>query len=120
LFADQLASTTETLILAEDGGEAVGILRCADIEGSPLLLPERYAYISSAYVTPQWRHRGVLTQLLASAEEWAAARGLTDMRLSAASDSESALAAWRALGFVQAEQLQVRALGDPMATDEVR
>lgn len=111
LFASQLVSTTETLILAEHRSAAVGILRCADIEGSPLLLPERYAYVSSAYVTPEWRLRGVLRQLLAAAEQWAAGRGLTEMRLSAASDSESALAAWRALGFVEAEQLQVRTIG---------
>ena len=118
LFAGQLVSATETLILAEHGAEAVGILRCADIEGSPLLLPERYAYASSADVTPEWRRRGVLRQLLAAAEEWAARRGLTEMRLSAASDRESTLAAWRALGFVQAEQLQVRTLGNALATDE--
>lgn len=110
LFASQLASTTEMLILAEHHSEAVGIIRCADIEGSPLLLPERYAYVSSAYVTPEWRRRGVLRQLLAAAEEWAAGRGLTEIRLSAASDSESALASWRALGFVQVEQLQVRTI----------
>lgn len=119
LFAGQLGSSREALILAEHGADAVGILRCAEIEGSPLLLPERYAYVSSAYVAPEWRRRGVLRQLLAAAEEWAAGRGLTEMRLSAASDSEAALTAWRSLGFVQAEQLHVRTLGDPMAGDEV-
>jgi ribosomal protein S18 acetylase RimI-like enzyme len=111
LFAGQLASRSESLILAEHGDEAIGILRCAEIEGSPLLLPERYAYISSAYVIPEWRRMGVLRQLLAKAEEWARRRRLTEMRLSAASDSEIALAAWRALGFVPAEQLHVRPLG---------
>ena len=120
LFAAQLVSATEALILAEHGAEAIGILRCADIEGSPLLLPERYAYVSSVYVAPEWRRRGVLRHLLAAAEEWATHRGLTEMRLSAASDSRPALAAWRALGFVQAEQLQVRALGNALPTDEER
>lgn len=91
----------------------MGILRCAEIEGTPLLLPERYAYVSSAYVIPQWRRMGVLRQLVAAAEDWAARRGLTEMRLSAACDSQTALAAWQALGFLPAEQLHVRQLGGP-------
>lgn len=111
LFARQLGSRSERLILAEHAGEAVGILRCAEIEGSPLLLPERYAYVSSAYVTPEWRRQGVLRHLLAAAEEWAARRGLSEMRLSAAADSPMALAAWRGLGFEPAEQLHVRPIG---------
>lgn len=69
-------------------------------------------------MTPEWRRRGVLRQLLAAAEQWAACRGLSEMRLSAGSDSESALAAWCALGFVQAEQLHVGTLRNAMATDE--
>jgi ribosomal protein S18 acetylase RimI-like enzyme len=110
LFAAQLSSPNERVILAEQGEEPIGVLRCAEIEGSPLLLPERYAYVSSAYVLPEWRRMGVLRQLLAAAAEWAARRGLTEMRLSAACDSPTALAAWRALGFVAAEQLHVRPL----------
>ncbi|CAN5378687.1 hypothetical protein BH23GEM2_BH23GEM2_17440 [soil metagenome] len=113
LFARQLASRSESLLLAEHAGEVVGILRCAEIDSSPLLLPERYAYLSSAYVLPEWRRQGVLRQLLAAAEEWAADRRLDEMRLSAASDSKMALAAWRALGFIAAEQLHVRPLGGP-------
>jgi ribosomal protein S18 acetylase RimI-like enzyme len=111
LFARQLGSGSERLILAEHAGDAIGILRCAEIEGSPLLLPERYAYVSSAYVVPEWRRQGVLRHLLTAAEDWAARRGLSEMRLSAAVDSPMALAAWRELGFEPAEQLHVRPIG---------
>ena len=34
-------------------------LRCMLAAGSPLLLPERYGYVSSAYVRPAARRRGV-------------------------------------------------------------
>src|SRR5215213_3638234 len=52
LFSAQLRSRTETILLAELAGEVVGIIRCVESIGSPLLEPARYAYVSSAYVRP--------------------------------------------------------------------
>ena len=60
----------ETMLLAERDGRVVGILRCVDAPGSPLLLPERYCYVSSVYVVPAERRRGVLRALVAAAERW--------------------------------------------------
>ena len=68
LFAAQLRSPTETIFLAERGGEVVGILRCVESMGSPLLEPARYAYVSSVYVRPEARRRGVLRALRGAAE----------------------------------------------------
>lgn len=110
LFAEQLASPAETVYLAERDGATVGVLRCAESTGSPLLHPARYAYISSVYVRPEARRGGVLHALMHAAEEWARARGLREMRLHNAADNPLADAAWEALGFDVVEVLRVRAV----------
>ena len=108
LFAAQLRATTETIFLAELAGEVVGIIRCVESIGSPLLDPARYAYVSSAYVRPEARRRGVLRALVAEAERWSRARGLDQMRLHNVAGSMAAERAWDALGFEIVEQVRFR------------
>ena len=108
LYTAQLRSAREVVLLAERGRMAVGILRCVETAGSPLLDPARYGYLSSAYVRPEARRSGVLRALLAAAERWARARGLTEMRLHNASDNPLAAGTWEGLGFGLVEQLRMR------------
>ena len=108
LFAAQLRARTETILLAELAGEVVGIIRCVESIGSPLLEPARYAYVSSAYVRPDARRRGVLRALVTEVERWCRARGLDQMRLHNVAGSEAAERAWEALGFAIVEQVRVR------------
>lgn len=110
LFASQLRSANEVIFLAEEKGEAVGVLRCVESVGSPLMEPARYAYVSSVYVRPAARRRGVLRALLAAAERWARVRGLRQMRLHNVAGSTNAEAAWSALGFGVVEQVRLRDL----------
>lgn len=110
LFAAQLRSPIEVIFLAEQGGEAIGVLRCVESIGSPLMEPSRYAYVSSVYVRPEARRRGVLRALLGAAERWARTRGLKQMRLHNVSGSTNAEAAWSALGFGVVEQVRLRDL----------
>lgn len=114
LFATQLAANTEVTFLAFPGGiddeRAVGILRCIETSGSPLLLPERYGYISSVFVRPEHRREGILRELLAAADAWCHERGLSEMRLHNVSDYAVAGLAWEALGFEVVEQLRLRRL----------
>jgi ribosomal protein S18 acetylase RimI-like enzyme len=110
LFAAQLRTRTETILLAELAGEVVGIIRCVESLGSPLLEPARYAYVSSAYVRPDVRRRGVLRALLAEIERWCRARGLDQMRLHNVAGSEAAEGAWDALGFAIVEQVRLRTI----------
>lgn len=110
LFAAQLQSPNEVIFLADVSGETVGILRCIHSTGSPLLEPAQYAYVSSVYVVPKARERGVLRALLSSADVWCADRGLDEMRLHNAADNPLANAAWEALGFDVVEHLRVRSL----------
>lgn len=110
LFAAQLRSPNEVIFLADMGGETVGVLRCIQSIGSPLLDPAQYGYVSSVYVVPRARERGVLRALLAAADRWCADRGLDEMRLHNAADNPLANAAWEALGFEVVEHLRVRKL----------
>lgn len=110
LFGAQLRSTMEVIFLAEHEGAAIGVLRCVESVGSPLLEPARYAYVSSTYVRPEFRRRGVLRALLRAADRWARARGLDQMRLHNVAGSADAEGAWSALGFAVVEQVRVRHL----------
>lgn len=110
LFAAQLQSPNEVIFLAHIGDECVGILRCIQSTGSPLLDPAQYAYVSSVYVVPKARERGVLRSLLAAADGWCEEHGLQEMRLHNAADNPLANAAWEALGFEVVEHLRVRSL----------
>ena len=108
VFAAQLRLEDQVTFLAERGGTAVGIMRCADTVGSPLLYPARYGYISSVYVVPGARRQGVLRGLFAAAEAWCTSRGLTELRLHNAPENPMSSGAWTALGFEIVEHLRAR------------
>ena len=110
IFAAQLASFSEVTLLAERAGEVVGILRCVESAGYPLLLPAHHGYISSVYVRPAARRSGVLRRLLAEATTWCEARGLTELRLHSTAENRVSNAAWEALGFGVVEHLRVKSL----------
>lgn len=110
LFAAQLESRHETTFLAEREGAAVGILRCVEAQGSPLLYPSSYAYVSSVYVVPDARRQGVLRALMGAAIRWCGERGLTEVRLHNAPENPLSSAAWDALGFEVVETLRLRRL----------
>lgn len=107
LFSAQLESANDVVFIAEMGERPVGLVRCVETVSSPLLLPERYCYVSSAYVRPEHRRRGVLQALIARAREWCDARGLSEMRLHNVGSRASAAAAWDALGFEVVEQVRL-------------
>lgn len=110
LYHAQLLSEHETMFVAERESGIVGVLRCVDTLSSPLLLPERYCYISSVYVRPAERYKGVLCALMAAAEQWCEDRCIGEMRLHSASASPVAQQAWHALGFEVVEQVRRRAV----------
>jgi GNAT superfamily N-acetyltransferase len=110
LFASQLDADSEAIFLAEESDSAVGLLRCVDTAASPLLVPERYCYVSSVYVRPDRRRQGVLQRLIEAARAWCQERGLSEMRLHNVGTRASAAAAWDALGFEVVEQVRVMRL----------
>ena len=108
VFGAQLRMDDQITFLADRLGAPVGILRCAETVGSPLLHPARYGYISSVYVVPRHRRHGVLRALFAAAEQWCTARGLNELRLHNAPENPLSSAAWTALGFDVVEHLRMR------------
>lgn len=110
LFATQLRSPNEVILLAEREGRVVGILRCLHAASLPLVSPASHGYISSVYVIPEARRQGVLRALVAAALDWCLVRGLTEVRLHNAVENAAANAAWESLGFRTAEHLRVRRL----------
>ncbi|MEO7086725.1 MAG: GNAT family N-acetyltransferase [Gemmatimonadaceae bacterium] len=109
LFRAQLMSPNETMFVAQSAGRLIGVMRCADTPVSPLLFPEHYCFVSSVYVRPDDRRRGVLRALLAAAESWCAERGIDEMRLNNVTESVAAHA-WESLGFGVVEHVRRRAL----------
>ena len=107
MFAAQLESPSEAMFLAEEKDSPAGMLRCVESIASPLLLPERYCYVSSAYVRPNYRRRGVLHDLFECAVAWSRERGLTEMRLHNVGTRGDSVAAWESLGFDVVEQVRV-------------
>jgi GNAT superfamily N-acetyltransferase len=118
LFRTQLLSPNETMLLAERDGSVVGLMRCVESPASPLLFPDRFCYVSSVYVRPAERRRGILRALLVAAESWCDARGITEMRLHSAASASDAANAWNALGFEIVEHVRRRTL--PPTVDALR
>jgi GNAT superfamily N-acetyltransferase len=108
LFEQQIKAADQAIFVAERNGEVVGVARGADVKGSPLLVPERYCYVTSVYVRPAHRHHGVLSALMDHVEDWARSRGLTEMRLHNSTLNDTARAAWDQLGFVVNEEVRLK------------
>jgi GNAT superfamily N-acetyltransferase len=67
--------------------------------------------VSSVYVVPSERRRGVLRALLGAAERWCRNRGIDEMRLHNATSSPLAADVWSAFGFEVVEQVRRRVIG---------
>jgi ribosomal protein S18 acetylase RimI-like enzyme len=106
VFAQQLQSPDQALFLAAHDGRIAGVARCVDSKGSPLLMPDRYCYVTSVYVRPEHRRLGVLAALMAHVEEWSRMRGLLEMRLHNSTLNAATRAAWDRLGFEINEEVR--------------
>ncbi|MDQ4079885.1 MAG: GNAT family N-acetyltransferase [Gemmatimonadota bacterium] len=110
LTRQQLAADRQVMFVATDGDRVVGMLRCIDMRGHRLLRPARFAMISTVYVEPAARRKGVLRSLINAAITWSHKHGLEEMRLQNAVDNRLAVSAWEALGFRVVEQIRLRSL----------
>jgi len=119
VFAAQIDSEREASFLAEEGDVALGMLRCVESMSSPLLIPDRYCYVSSVYVRPEHRRRGVLHLLFEHARQWSHDRGLPEMRLHNVGTRSSSAAAWDALGFEVVEQVRLLRLDAAESADAI-
>lgn len=98
----------QVLLVAEHESRVVGLLRCVAARSSSFALPGRYALVTTVFVRPSHRRRGVLRSLLRAADAWARAIRLREMRLHCAVRNQVGHAAWAALGFTPVEILHRR------------
>lgn len=111
LFEQQIQAGDQAIFLAARAGHVAGIARCVDSKGSPLLVPDRYCYVTSVYVKPEDRREGVLSALMDHVEQWARRRGLTEMRLHNSTQNATTRAAWQQLGFEVNEEVRLKHIG---------
>lgn len=108
-FLSEFNADHKAVLLAEDGGQAVGLLCCFATEepAYPILNPARIALIPILTVAASHRRRGVGRALMAEAQAWAQAQGCAELGLAVQAFNDEALAFYQALGF----SVQSRLLG---------
>ncbi len=111
VFLHQIQSPDQAIFLAAHDGRIAGITRCVDTKGSPLLMPDRYFYVTSVYVIPELRRHGILSALVERVEQWSTERGLTEMRLHNSTLNAATRAAWDGLGFEINEEVRLKHIG---------
>jgi ribosomal protein S18 acetylase RimI-like enzyme len=104
----ELEGEDQVMLLALHEQEVVGMLRCRIVRRTPLVAESRQAAVTTVYVAPAHRRRGVLRTLLDAADRWCRRRRLTGMRLQCALNNAVGRKAWESLGFQSAELLYLR------------
>jgi GNAT superfamily N-acetyltransferase len=110
LTRKELVARDQVILVAERNGETVGILRCRAVRRSPLVAGSRHAVVTTVFVRPDHRRKGVLRALLREADGWCRRRRIRDMRLQCALSNETGRRAWESLGFRPAEVLYLRSI----------
>jgi RimJ/RimL family protein N-acetyltransferase len=98
ILAQYALSDNSLYLLAETGGEIVGVLIC---KGGTRQATRHAVTLGGMSVAQEWRRRGIGTQLLARAIEWAKGTGIvTRIELSVFEPNRAAIELYRKFGFV--------------------
>lgn len=87
------------LVVAEDAGRVVGSGYARIEQAKPYLKHQDYAYLGFMYVHPNYRGRGVNTQIVEALRQWTASQGVTEMRLEVYFENQTARRAYEKFGF---------------------
>ena len=110
LTRGELTAPGEVILVARIEDAIVGMLRCRLVRRMPLVAGDRQAVVTTVYVVPAQRRRGVLSALLNATDRWCRRQGVTDMRLQCALTNDVGRKTWEALGFTPAETLYLRTI----------
>lgn len=99
--ADIAGSDTNGVLVAEEGGRLVGLAEVSLREWAEGCASRPVGYLEGWWVEPGARRRGIGRALAAAAEDWARARGCTEMASDAALDNGTSHAAHGALGYAE-------------------
>ena len=100
------------LWVAEHEDQIVGVLKIAvrETRDIPILVPRRYAEISTLAVSRTHRRRGIGTALLSAAEHWALDKHVTQIELHVWEFNEGARAFYEDVGYQTASRKLCRRL----------
>lgn len=116
LWAQSIDGPQVATFVEERFGEVVAFITVSVVDEShSLLQPMRYARVGSVCVAANLRGQGIGRILMTHAEQWAFARGATDMRLNVWTFNRSAMDFYAELGYVVRSQL----LGKPLAANAI-
>lgn len=103
----QLAGPQQVFFVAVFDEVMVGMVRCA-LWSSPD--GGSVATLTTAYVSPAHRRRGIMRQLVEAATSWSQERGASDLRLRNHVSNSAAGAVWESLGFEVVQVVRRRTL----------
>lgn len=110
-WARSIGGSHAATFVVERSGEIVAFITVAVVDEShSLLQPLRSARVGSVCVAQRWRGQGIGRVLMAGAEQWARARGATDMRLDVWAFNGHAMQFYAELGYV----VRSHSLGKPL------
>lgn len=87
------------LLVAEHDGQLIGSGYARLEAAKPCLRHRQHAYLGFMYVVPAHRGAGVNRQLIEALAQWAAARGVHELRLEVYHQNLPALRAYEKVGF---------------------
>ncbi len=87
------------VVVAVSGAEIIGS-GYARIEDAKIYLKHpKHAYLGFMYVKPEHRGKGVNKMVIDALQQWAIARGITELRLDVYNDNKPAVSAYEKIGF---------------------
>jgi ribosomal protein S18 acetylase RimI-like enzyme len=101
-----------TILVAEDAGQVVGfVCVLARVPSDEIVELEReFAYITDLVVLELYRQRGIGSQLIAAAEQYARSHGATRMRIGVLAANNAAHRLYQQLGYRDSEIVLERSI----------
>lgn len=97
--AEWLEDDNWRILLAEEGGVAVGYISASIREMPPVFVEKHHGMIADVIVTARCRRRGIGGQLYRAMTDWFCERGISVIELNIAAANPISQAFWRKMGF---------------------
>jgi ribosomal protein S18 acetylase RimI-like enzyme len=94
-----LANPNMAVFVADAGESIVGYLIVRVNENPPMLVPQRYGYVSDVCVASDQRRAGVGRKLFSAARAWFRRNSVDVVQLNVAASNPAAQGFWREMGF---------------------
>ncbi|WP_420582364.1 GNAT family N-acetyltransferase [Reichenbachiella sp.] len=92
-------SDRASVVVAEDQGKIVASGYANIIEAKDFFKHARYAYLGFMFVMPDYRGKGLISQILDELKSWSKALGINEIRLEVYDDNDPAVRAYEKAGF---------------------